>query len=355
MNIMKPGNCAERRIARMPTTLDWQADSLEGYQRHVFELGQDPDGEGEVAAVLVRRPPGAGEVVHGAVLYVHGFTDYFFQTELADFFAARGLAFYALDLRKCGRARRPGQTAHYVSDLALYDEELERALAAVAGEHPGVPVLLVAHSTGGLILPLWLDRRRAKGTVAPVTGLVLNSPWLDLQVKSAARRAVLTQALRVLGRVAPLRALKGSSGVYGSTLHTSGTGEWEFDLELKPLQGFPVTFGWLNAIRRSQLRLHRGLDIGVPSLVLRSDRTDLSGRRSDLSDRADLVLDVEQIALRSGCLGGDNTIVPIEGARHDVFLSVPEVRARAYAALGKWLDQHPEVTGAGLDTTPASA
>jgi alpha-beta hydrolase superfamily lysophospholipase len=339
----------------MPTTLDWQPDSLEGYQRHVFELGKDPDGQGEVAAVLVRRQPGADEVVHGAVLYVHGFSDYFFQTELADFFAARGLAFYALDLRKCGRARRPGQTAHYVSDLVYYDDELDRALTVVAADHPGAPVLAAAHSTGGLILPLWLDRRRTRGTVPPVTGLVLNSPWLDLQVDPAVLRAVLTQALRVLGRVAPFRTLKQSPGVYGGTLHTSGTGEWEFDVELKPLAGFPVPFGWLNAIRRSQVRLHRGLDIGVPSLVLRSDRTDLSGRYSDLSDRADLVLDVEQIARRSGCLGGDNTVVPIQGARHDVFLSLPEVRARAYAALGNWLDQHPEVTGADIDTAPASA
>jgi len=52
----------------------------------------------------VRRSPRPGEVTRGAVLYVHGFTDYFFQTGLADFFAARGLRFYALDLRKCGRA-----------------------------------------------------------------------------------------------------------------------------------------------------------------------------------------------------------------------------------------------------------
>jgi alpha-beta hydrolase superfamily lysophospholipase len=339
----------------MPATLDWEPDSLEGYQQHVLELGRDPDGEGEVAAVLVRRQPQAGQAVHGAVLYVHGFTDYFFQTELADFFAARGLAFYALDLRKCGRARRPGQTAHYVSDLAYYDEELERALAAVTEAHPGAPVLLAAHSTGGLILPLWLDRRRGKGTVAPVTGLVLNSPWLDLQVHPAALRAVMTQALRVLARVAPSRALKQQPGVYGATLHTSGTGEWEFNLEFKPLDGFPVTFGWLHAVRRGQIRLHRGLDIGVPSLVLRSSRTDLSGRHSDLSDVADLVLDVEQIAGRAGCLGAGNTVVVVEGARHDVFLSLPEVRDRAYAALGEWLDQRPEVTGADIGTTPASA
>jgi alpha-beta hydrolase superfamily lysophospholipase len=336
----------------MPATLDWQPDVLEGYDQHVFELGRDPDGEGEVAAVLVRRPPRPGEAVRGVVLYVHGFSDYFFQTELADFFAARGLAFYALDLRKCGRARRAGQTAHYVSDLAYYDNELDRSLAAITAAHPGAPVLLAAHSTGGLILPLWMERHRLRHGAAPVTGMVLNSPWFDLQVNPAARRAVLTQALRVLAKVAPFRALKPSPGVYGATLHTSGTGEWEFDVELKPLAGFPVTFGWLNAIRRGHARLHRGLDIGVPSLVLRSDRTHFSARYSDLSDRADLVLDVEQIGRWADRLGGSNTAVVIEGARHDVFLSRPDVRARAYAAVGAWLDEHPEVTGLGAVAGP---
>src|ERR1700749_2774067 len=96
----------------------------EDYRQHVIALGADPDGEGSIAAVLVRREPRAEEVARGVVLYVHGFSDYFFQTALADFFAARGLAFYALDLRKSGRARRRGQTAHYVSDLALCDREL---------------------------------------------------------------------------------------------------------------------------------------------------------------------------------------------------------------------------------------
>ena len=334
--------------------LTWRPDQLAGYQQHVFDLGRDPDGEGGIEAVLVRREPRAAESTHGAVLYVHGFSDYFFQTELADFFAARGLAFYALDLRKCGRALRTGQTAHYVSDLAYYDDELERAMTVIAAAHPGAPVVVVAHSTGGLIAPLWLDRRRAGGSaVAPVSGLVLNSPWFDLQVYPAARRAVLTQALRVLGKVAPHRTLKPAATVYGDTLHTSGTGEWDFDVAIKPLAGFPVSFGWLNAVRRGHARLHRGLDVGVPSLVLRSDRTHFSRRYSDLSERADLVLDVEQIARRAACLGGESTVVPIAGARHDVFLSLPEVREQAYAALGGWLDRHPEATGTAGAQAPA--
>ena len=85
------------------TTLEvrpWAADLLgEGYQQRVIDLGEDPDGEGAVEAVLVRRTVRDGEQVTGAVLYVHGFSDYFFQTDLADFLAERGLAVYALDLR----------------------------------------------------------------------------------------------------------------------------------------------------------------------------------------------------------------------------------------------------------------
>ena len=325
---------------RSTSELSWQPDVLgTGYQQRTIELGPDPDGEGAAQAVLIRREPRAGEVAHTAVLYVHGFSDYFFQTELADFFAERGMPFYALDLRKCGRARRPGQTAHYAADLAVYDAELEGALDIVRAEQPDRPVVVVAHSTGGLISALWLDRRRSRGDLAPIVGLVLNSPWFDLQGKPVYRGPV-TWALRAAARIRPFRVLDLGIGVYGITLHTSGTGEWDFDLALKPLDGFPVTIGWLNAIRRGHARLHRGLDVGVPSLVLRSTRTHYASTYSDQSDRADTVLDVRQIARWAGCLGGETTVVPIEDARHDVFLSLPEVRRTAYARVDDWLRRH---------------
>jgi alpha-beta hydrolase superfamily lysophospholipase len=320
--------------------MSWQADVLgAGYEQQVLELGPDPDGEGDAAAVLVRRTTRPAETVAGVALYVHGFADYFFQTELADFFAERGLAFYALDLRKSGRARQTGQTAHYVSDLGVYDAELERALAVVDGEHPGLPVVAVAHSTGGLILALWLDRRRARGEVAPVAGLVLNSPWFDLQ-GTPVQRGPITQALRVLAKVKPMRTLPPAPTTYGQSIHISAAGEWDFDLAFKPLAGFPVTFGWLNAIRRGHARLHRGLDVGVPSLVLRSARTHFAKTYSAEDDRADTVLDVRQIARWAGCLGGETTVVPIRDARHDVFLSLPDVRKQAYDRLDTWLRDH---------------
>jgi alpha-beta hydrolase superfamily lysophospholipase len=112
-----------------------------------------------------------------------------------------------------------------------------------------------------------------------------------------------------------------------------------------------VTLGWLNAVRRGHARLHRGLDIGIPSLVLRSDRTHFSIHYSPLSDRADNVLDVQQIARWAVCLGFETTEMPIEGARHDVFLSLAEPREHAYAAVDAWLAQH-YLAAAPQETTP---
>ena len=318
----------------------WQPDLLgEGYEQLTYELGPDPDGEGEVCAVLVRRGVRTDEQVRGAVLYVHGYSDYFFQTEMADFFAAQGLAFYGIDLRKSGRARREGQTPHYVSDLTHSDRELDLAVAEMAAEHPGLPVVVVAHSTGGLITALWLDRRRARDEVAPVVGLIHNSPWYDLQ-GSALQRGPVTQALRLASKATPFRTIPGGLGVYGRTLHVTGTGEWDFDTTYKPLDGFPATVGWLNAIRRGHARLHRGLDVGVPALVLRSERTHYAPDYSETSDLADLVLDVRHIQKWAGCLGREVLVKPIPGARHDVFLSRKEVRDEAYAVTERWLREH---------------
>ena len=318
---------------------DWIADDLgDGYEQLTIPLGDDPDGEGTIEATLVRRTPPAA--VEGAVIYVHGFSDYFFQTELADFFTDRGFAFYALDLRKCGRSRRDGHTGHYVSDLAMYDAELDQALAIVKNETGGRPVVLASHSTGGLILPLWLDRlnRTTGGTAgAGIVGLILNSPWFDLQGKGW-MRTIGTKAIAVVAKLKPTAPINlPPTDAYGTSLHVSAHGEWEFNTTFKPLNGFPVTFGWLTAIRRGHAQLHKGLDIGVPSLVLRSDKTVFARTWSAEVDEADAVLDVKQIARWAGCLGDAVTSLPIENARHDVFISKEVPRRAAYAAVDAWL------------------
>ena len=321
----------------------WAPDVLgDGYQQLTIPLGTDPDGEGEVKATLIRYQPAQETKKTGrAVLYVHGFTDYFFQKHLAEHFAEQGYAFFALDLRKCGRSLEPGQTPHFVSDLTLYDAELNEALRQVREQTGDGEVLLVAHSTGGLVLPLWLHRlqRRPGGTAAlGISGVILNSPWFDLQGPSYLRN-VGTVAVDALGRVKRKSIIpKTGLDTYGVSLHVEGNGIWNYNLDWKPLSGFPVTFGWLRAVRRGHAQLHRGLDIGVPALILRSKASYFAPRYDPRVDTADAVLDVRQIARWAGCLGDRTTIVPIAGARHDVFLSADKPRAEAFAEVDLWLD-----------------
>jgi alpha-beta hydrolase superfamily lysophospholipase len=131
---------------------------------------------------------------------------------------------------------------------------------------------------------------------------------------------------------------KPTAGGYGTTLHRDYAGDFDYNLDWKPLGGFPVTFGWINAVRRGQAKLHRGLDVGVPNLILRSDRSVSEVPDPEAIQRGDAVLDVTQIARWAGCVGNRTTVVPIADAKHDVFLSLPEPRALAYRELETWLD-----------------
>lgn len=333
----------------------WVPDVLPGYWQYPIPLGPDPDGEGDLVATLIRRGNAAASA--HAVLAVHGYTDYFFHTELADHFADRGFAFYALDLRKCGRSRLAGQTPHFTTDLAHYDTELEHALGVIGEQtrptHP-IKVLVYGHSAGGLIVSLWLDRLRQHRatTHATVGGLVLNSPFLDLHGPAIVRLGVTSATIAALSRLRTKGVLRGQgNGGYGSSLHRDYHGEFDYNLLWKPLGGFPITFGWLHAVRRAQTRLHRGLDVGVPNLILRSDHSVRENAGPTALQCGDAVLDVTQIARWAGCIGNRTTIVPVADAKHDVFLSLPQPRQRAYRHLDLWLNDYLNTT----DNTDASA
>ena len=131
-------------------------------------------------------------------------------------------------------------------------------------------------------------------------------------------------------------------GIYGQTLHVSGTGEWEYDTGLKPLNGFPVTMGWMAAVRHGHAQVHRGIETGAPVLVLRSDKSLTAAEYSPACDRCDLVLNTRQIGRWARSLGSQVTDEVVTDARHDVFLSLAEPRARAFDELGRWLAAYVE-------------
>jgi alpha-beta hydrolase superfamily lysophospholipase len=296
------------------------------------------DDEGQVIATLVRRP--AGRRTQKAVLHVHGFADYFFQTAYAEWWTERGYDFYALDLRKYGRSILPHQTANYVADLAHYHPELDLAWDRVTSDHR--QVVLSGHSTGGLIVPLWANARRREGRGVEARGIVLNAPWLDLQGKAWVRLG-LSPVVHQVAKRQPRRIIPRTvTGLYARSLHRDHEGEWDFDLAWKPIESWPAYAGWLAAVRRGQTTLHRGLDLTFPALVLSSARSTTPTELGEDVHSTDIVLDVEQIRRWSSSLGRHVTYVAIEGARHDVFLSREEPRTEAFDELGRWLTAYAE-------------
>ena len=292
------------------------------------------DDEGECVATLVHRP--ADRPTGRAVLHVHGFADYFFQVAAADHWCERGYDFYALDLRKYGRSLLGHQTPNFVTDLAAYYEELDLAFEAVSRDHDHV--VLSAHSTGGLTVPLWASDRGLE-----VAGMVLNSPWLDMHGDVFTRHLAMPVLHQVGARRARLLVPRKVSGLYARSLHHEHEGEWEFDLSWKPLESWPVYAGWIRAIRTGQARVAAGLDVRAPVLVLSSAR---SGRPRTIDDpdvsNTDIVLDVEQIRRRAPMLGRHVTLAQVEGAIHDVTLSRPAVRKLVFDEIGRFLAAYVE-------------
>lgn len=328
----------------LPSPLDWRPDILgTGFEACDLDLGPDPEGEGRAVATLVRHLPEdapADFAQRPALLWISGMTDYFFQVHVAEYFHEQGYAFYALDLRKCGRARQEGQRWHFSNDLAHYFPDLTLAarLLERAGHSGLVPI---AHSTGGLVVPLWLDhlRRTDPARHEFVSGTVLNSPWLDMQYPHWMVR-ILRPAVRIFAPLLPNMKIPGGNlGTYGASLHTSAHGEWDFNTTFKPLGGHPKYLAWLAAVLEGQQKVHSGeLDVGVPVLTLRSSDSFLGqSEYSAAFDTADTVLDVEQIRRWAPKLGSEVTVSTIDGARHDVFLSLPHAREEALSTTRSWL------------------
>ena len=102
-------------MTKMTAHSEAQPDILgQNYQR--IEFYHPDDYEGKVISTVVYKK--SDTPTKKAVLYVHGFCDYFFQTEMAEHFNAQGFDFYALDLRKYGRSHLAHQKLYNVHDLS---------------------------------------------------------------------------------------------------------------------------------------------------------------------------------------------------------------------------------------------
>ncbi|MET1064678.1 MAG: alpha/beta hydrolase [Arthrobacter sp.] len=328
-------------------TSDKAVPAQGGTQWHADILGEDfeacafhPEGPGGVGrtATLVRHVPrrAAAPGPARAVLFLHGWSDYFFNTELAEFWTRNGFHFFALDMHNHGRSLQPDAHGGYVADLADYDAEINAAIGIIGSLHragtPPPALTLMGHSTGGLVAALWASRHPGVASQ-----LVLNSPWLEMHGSPAVRRATHT-LLGPLARLRPESVIRlPERGFYWRSISSAAEGEWTLNDQLRPPHAFPVRAGWLSAVLAGQARVARGLNLDIPVLVLISGASANGMVWKESMRSTDAVLDVNTIALRSLGLGRTVTLERIDGALHDVFLSAPRVRQDAYTRLARWI------------------
>jgi alpha-beta hydrolase superfamily lysophospholipase len=326
---------------------EWIRDVLgDEFQQLTLDLGTDE--QGPVVATLVRALPaepalwerirGRWPLLDGVdVLYVHGWSDYFFQRRLARFWTSRGARFFALDLRKYGRSLRDGQTPGYVADLATYDEDIAAALEAMGQGEGGAEadrrLVLLGHSTGGLTLSLWASRHPGAADA-----VILNSPWLEFQFAPA--RAAIAPMVELQARIRPMEAApQVDLGFYTrAQLEVADPDDpMEVNALWRPAQTMAVYAGWLHAILSGHRTVAAGLSITAPVCVLLSARFVPPTRWSEELTAADSVLVVDDIARASLRLGPSVTVERIDGALHDVFLSRHDAREDAYRRLDRWV------------------
>lgn len=313
-------------------TREWGPDTvLPGFEATTLPLGSADDGP--LVATLVRLR--SEQPVRRAVLYVHGYLDYFFQSHVAEALVEFGWNFYALDLRRYGRSLRPGHRPNYCTSIADYDAEISAAIGIVHDEETHDTLVLMGHSTGGLTVPLYAHRGAARNRI---DGIVLNSPFFRFFVPNA--RKMMLPVAGTVGAVFPWGAdPTGISPYYGESLLQAHHGEWTYDTRWKPLRGFPVFFGWVRAVRAAQKIVARGLSLSCPVLLLHASASMMPGKHwSDEYLAHDIVLDVDDMRRIGPGLGRDVTMREISGGVHDLFLSREPARSKAVGATLAWLD-----------------
>ena len=257
-------------------SMQWRTDILgDDFQACAFEAA-GPDGVLRTATLVRHTPLPAGRerhrgagCRHRAVLFLHGWSDYFFNEELAEFWAGKGFEFFALDMHNHGRSLRPGTHGGYVADLDNYDAEITAAIGIIGSLRPdgAAPQLtLMGHSTGGLIAALWADRHPGVASQ-----LVLDSPWLEVHGSPALRRAARTM-VEPFARFWPESVIRlPERAFYWRSISSAAEGEWALDDAYRPPHAFPVRAGWLSAVlsravqggaRPEHRRAHPGADFG---------------------------------------------------------------------------------------------
>ena len=252
-----------------------------------------------------------------AVVYVHGYNDYFFNQELAQRFVDNGYSFYAIDLHGYGKSATKGKTDFYMSDIADYYPEITKTIE-YAKSLGALKIVLLGHSQGGLITSLYAK------DIGGIDALVLNSPFFGFYT-SWFNKYIALPVVGLLSHFNPHGVMAGGeTNIYGENLYK----KYHFDSNLKHLVSQDKPLAWFDALMIAQGRVMSGLNLSIPTLLLHSSR---SGIEDSLDiENSDVVLDIQDMKNGAKNLSKNIELIAIDGAIHDIFLSKESAKNKAY-------------------------
>jgi alpha-beta hydrolase superfamily lysophospholipase len=121
------------------------------------------------------------------------------------FFKEYGIATYAYDLRFQGTYAQynKGKSILHINRFDDYIQDTLKFIVWVEKQHPNIPVFLLAHSLGALIVIKLALTHSTKETM--VKGIIISSPWLENKVKVS---KLLLQLSTLLSIITPTLQLK---------------------------------------------------------------------------------------------------------------------------------------------------
>jgi alpha-beta hydrolase superfamily lysophospholipase len=206
---------------------------------------------------------------------VHGFAEHSGRYDhVGAWFAARDFAVHSYDHR--GHGRSDGERGHIESFSQLLDD-LEAFLDLVRREHPGLPLLVMGHSLGGLVVATLLVERKPD-----LLGAVTSAPPLELGPGVSRMRLRIARGLR---RFAP--RLRLGAGIDSKDLTRDAKVASDYDDDPLVFKRATASFAaeTLETITRTG---SAGMHVQVPLLMLHGEADRLCPPRGSRAFHAQL-------------------------------------------------------------------
>jgi alpha-beta hydrolase superfamily lysophospholipase len=250
------------------------------------------------------------------VALVHGFGEHILRyDELGIWLARRDSAVFGFDQR--GHGRSAGARGH-VERFDQYLDDLAEFLDCVRAEAPGLPVHLVGHSRGGLVVSAFARERQPE-----LSSVVTSGAALALSSELSRLKVILARALRL---IAPRLAMDAGIDPAGLSTDPQVTIRYREDPNVHGRMTASHAVEMMNAIERTRAQ---GGRVQLPMLLMHGQDDPLCLPAGSEEFHASL----------PGASGGSDApaaelrIYP--GLRHEIF-NEPE-REKVYCDLLEWI------------------